>query len=142
MLLAAALLSLSSGELVWVRVAGYVEILAVVGLAGAFAVHEVAHVAVLRRCGGVSGVVMTATPWRFSLEPRGVITHRQVAAVAVAGPAAATGVGLVLWVGLPQAALHWWFIAHLVFLLPIFGDGRSLVLALRREHSPDRHTGG
>lgn len=131
MLVAGGWWFLTTGDAMLLRAAARLELLAAVGLGVAFAIHEMAHAAALRRCSGISHVVLTATPWRFSLEPRGTMTSGQLAAVAVAGPAATAVTGLVLWAAAPRAGLHWWFLAHLVFLLPVFGDGRSLVLASR-----------
>ena len=131
MLLAACGWYVGTGDPMPARAAWRLETIAAVGLAGGFAVHEVAHVAVLRRCAGVSHLVVSSTWWRFSLEPRGSITAAQVVGVALAGPGAAAAVGLVLWAALPGAGLHGWFLVHLVFLLPVFGDGRSLVLGVR-----------
>lgn len=132
MLVAATWWYVATGDGMLLRAAGRLELLAAVGVAGAFAVHEVAHVAVLRRCEGVTHLVVTATPARFSVEPRGRITPRQVVGVALAGPGAAAVAGLVLWIAVPAVDLHWWFLAHLAFLLPVFGDGRSLLVALSR----------
>ncbi len=132
MLLAATWWFLVSGDAMPLRAAGRVEAMAAIGLGGAFAVHEVAHAAVLRHCPGVSHLIVSATPWRLSLEPRGVITPGQVVRVALAGPGTTAAVGLVLWVAVPQAGLHWWFLAHLLFLLPVFGDGRSLLIGATR----------
>lgn len=132
LLLASTWWSVTTGDTVLLGLAGRLELCAAVGLGAAFAIHEVAHVLVLRRCPGVTHLLVTVTPWRFSLEPRGTITPREVAAVALAGPVAAATVGLLLWVSLPQPGLHWWFLAHLLFLLPVFGDGRSLLLGLLR----------
>ena len=120
-----------SGDAMVLRAAMHLEVLAAVGLAGAFAVHEAAHAVVLRHCSGVSHLVVSRTAWRFSLEPRGSLTPGQAVGVALAGPSAAAAVGLGLWVGTPHLALHWWFLAHLVFLLPVFGDGRSLLIGVR-----------
>lgn len=131
LLVVAAWWWLVSGDTTIVRGAAHLELCAAVGLAGAFALHEAAHVVALGRCAGVTHLVVTVTAWRFSLEPRGTITPGQMVVVALSGPGAAAVAGAVLWLVAPGVALHWWFLAHLGFLLPVFGDGRSLVLGLR-----------
>lgn len=136
LLLAATWWFLVTGDEVLLRLAGRVEAYAAIGLGAAFALHEVAHAAVLRRCRGVSHVLVTVTPWRFSLEPRGTMSPGQLFLVALAGPGAVVAAGLVLRMTVPQLGLHWWFLAHLVFLLPVFGDGRSLLAALGRLGRP------
>lgn len=133
LLLAAAVLwSASSGDRVLLALAlGFARTVAL-GLVGAFALHEVAHVVLLRRIATVRTIVLERTAWRFSVVPRGAISPPQAAAVAVAGPAASALVGVALRVTGVDLWLSWWFLAHAAFLLPVFGDGRALVIALWR----------
>ncbi|MDQ4501784.1 hypothetical protein [Sinomonas sp. ASV322] len=73
-----------------------------------------------------------AIAFRVSLKPHGEITARQAIAVALAGPLACVVPGVVLWVAVPQLGLAWWYLAHIVLLLPCFGDGQAVVAAVRR----------
>ncbi|MFF0745891.1 hypothetical protein ACFYVL_36415 [Streptomyces sp. NPDC004111] len=99
---------------------------AVLGLVTPFVLHECAHVLVLRCIPTVTGITVERTAWRTSVLPEGTTTRRQTAAVAVAGPAACAAVGALLWLSGLDRPLSWWYLAHLLFLLPCFGDGRAL----------------
>lgn len=102
------------------------------GLLGGFIVHESAHAAALRYvCPGVTRVVLRSSFLRFSLVPHGRMTGRQVALVAVVGPAVALAVGATLWWVPAVPGLAWWYLIHGLFLLPPFGDGRALLTGLR-----------
>ncbi|MGX2995798.1 hypothetical protein JNUCC64_16170 [Streptomyces sp. JNUCC 64] len=120
-----------SGDGVLLRLAWELFETAALGLVGSFALHESAHVVVLRRIPTVTRVALVRTGWRTSVVPEGDMTARQIVAVAVAGPAVCALVGAALWLSALDRVLAWWYLAHLVFLLPFFGDGRSLRLALR-----------
>lgn len=103
--------------------------LAVLGLIGSFALHETAHLLALRRTAGVHHIHVTATRWRVSIAPVGTMTPRQVLVTALVGPASAVVVGLLL---LPlNDAVAVIYLAHGLQLLPMFGDGRAVVHALR-----------
>lgn len=106
-------------------------LVAAIGLVGAFALHETAHVMALSRVATVTQIAMEHTWLRVSVAPVGVLTPGQTAGVALVGPLSCTAVGGVLLVLAPQSSLGWWFLAHAVFLLPVFGDGRALVRAAR-----------
>ncbi|MEU6861204.1 hypothetical protein AB0B28_20310 [Glycomyces sp. NPDC046736] len=94
------------------------------GLVASFALHEAAHAAVLKRLNGITSVTVERTALRVSLRPEGMITRGQNALVALAGPVSCGLVGAALWFA--GDALAWWYLLHLAFLLPVFGDGRSL----------------
>ncbi|MER5934937.1 hypothetical protein [Streptomyces sp. NPDC002054] len=104
---------------------------AALGLAASFALHESAHAVFLKRIRTVTHIAVDRTLLRVSVVPQGTMTARQVAGVAVAGPLSCAVVGAVLWLSAADRALAWWYFAHLVFLLPFFGDGRVLRHALR-----------
>lgn len=104
---------------------------AVLGLVVAFALHESAHVAVLKRIPTVTHIALERTALRTSVLPRGTMTARQSAAVALAGPCACFTVGAALWLTGLDRSLSWWYLAHILFLLPFFGDGRALRQGLR-----------
>ncbi|WP_282697177.1 metalloprotease family protein [Streptomyces sp. CC208A] len=103
----------------------------VLGLVASFALHESAHVLVLRRTSTVTHITVERTAWRTSVIPHGTLTPRATALVALAGPTACAALGALLWLSALDRALAWWYLAHLVFLLPCFGDGRALWRAAR-----------
>ncbi|MEV0262805.1 hypothetical protein AB0I49_15890 [Streptomyces sp. NPDC050617] len=104
---------------------------AALGLAASFALHESAHVAALRRIATVTHITLERTAWRTSLIPRGEMTARQTATVAAAGPLACAATGALLWFSGLDRPLSYWYAAHVVFLLPPFGDGRALWRSVR-----------
>lgn len=103
---------------------------AVAGLGGSYFLHEAAHLVLLSRYPSVGKVEVSATWARFSVHPTGTITPLQAIGVGLSGPVACLIVGGVLWqLGSPVAA---WYLGHLVFLLPVFGDGKAILLSLGR----------
>lgn len=114
---------------------------AALGLVASFVLHEAAHVVLLRRIPTVTRVVVTRTAWRTSVIPEGPMTPRQTARVAVAGPASCVLVGVLLLTSGVDRALSWWYLAHALFLLPCFGDGRTL-LHTARQRTRGRGTRG
>lgn len=122
---------LSSGDRATVGLAWRFFTLGVVGLVGSFALHEVAHVMVLKRISTVTLLEIDRTAWRVSIVPHGALNARQVVVVALAGPAACVGLGAILLIVDLDRALAWWYLAHGLFLLPFFGDGRSLISGIR-----------
>ena len=131
---------MASGDPVPAQMFRRLTAVTVIGLVGSFVLHELAHLVALRRIASVDEVRLERTAWRFSLHPRGRMSPRQVAGVAVAGPAACLLVGLGLWALVPGSTLHWWYIAHLVALVPPLGDGRAVVTAFRAARRPERPT--
>ena len=130
-LTAAAIWLALSGDRSLLAVAAGFGRTVVVGLVGSFAVHEAAHVVLLRRMPGITHITLERTAWRFSVAPMGTLSSRQVAFVAVAGPGACLLAAAVWWVVLPASGLAWWYAAHVVFLLPVFSDGRLLLASVR-----------
>ncbi|MEH0582450.1 MULTISPECIES: hypothetical protein [Streptomyces] len=108
---------------------------AALGLVAPFALHESAHALVLKRIRTVTHIAIERTAWRTSVIPEGTMTARQTTVVALAGPAACVAVGAFLWLSGLDRPLAWWYLAHIGFLLPFFGDGRALLHAL---HAPRR----
>lgn len=106
-----------------------------IGLAGSFCLHECAHVAILRRLSGISHIAVERSWLRISVQPTGWISPRQIACVALAGPMVCVLFGLVIFcAGRPHLSV--WFLMHGAYLLPPFGDGRTLIQAWRqRTHS-------
>lgn len=121
----------ASGDPVPAQMFGRLVTVAAVGLVGSFVVHELAHLAALRRIPTVLEVRLERTGWRLSLHPHGRMELRQVIGVSVAGPAACVLVGLALWAGAPDSTLRWWYLAHVLALVPPMGDGRAVVTAIR-----------
>ena len=99
---------------------------ATLGLVVPFALHESAHVLVLKRIRTVTHIAIERTAWRTSVIPEGTMSARQTAVVALVGPSACITVGALLWLLGLDRPLAWWYLAHIVFLLPFFGDGRAL----------------
>ncbi|MEU2873342.1 hypothetical protein ABZ769_29775 [Streptomyces olivoreticuli] len=108
---------------------------AALGLVAPFALHESAHVLVLKRIRTVTHIAIERTAWRTSVIPQGTMTARQTAAVALAGPSACVAVGALLWLSGLDRPLSWWYLAHVVFLLPLFGDGQALWCSFRKGFS-------
>ena len=102
------------------------------GMLGSYVVHESGHFVALGFCGGVTAVSVESRLARISLRPEGELTPREAIGVAVAGPFGCLNVGAVLMALTPEFGLGWWYLAHVVFLAPCFGDGRALLAALRR----------
>jgi hypothetical protein len=145
--LLALLTLLAAGGFVWwirsgdpslARLGGSLVLAGVGGLVGSFVVHETAHLLALRRLRTVTEVRLERTLWRLSLRPIGPMTPGQVAGVALAGPGACVVVGIALALALPESSVRWWYLAHAVFLLPVFGDGRALLGAVLALLSPRR----
>jgi hypothetical protein len=136
LMLAGALLAAScvwlarSGDAGSLTLAWDFTLLILVGLIGSFALHESAHVLLLKRVPGVTHIALERTMWRFSVRPMGSLSPGELARVAVAGPVSCVAVGAILLVVSPSMSLGWFYLAHGVFLLPFFGDGRNLVTAL------------
>ncbi|MCI3932697.1 hypothetical protein [Streptomyces sp. AN091965] len=99
---------------------------AALGLVGSFALHEVAHVLVLKRISTVTHITIERTACRTSVIPQGTMTTRQMAVVALAGPSACVAMAAVLCLSRLDGSLSWWYLAHIAFLLPVFGDGKVL----------------
>ena len=112
-----------------------------IGLGGSFAVHELGHLVLLSRARGVTAVTLERSLWRTSIRPHGEIRDGHAALSALAGPGACIAVGCVLWLVAPGPALHGWYLAHSVFLLPVFNDGRLLLSVARQRVAPNRSRG-
>ena len=104
---------------------------ATLGLVAPFALHESAHVLVIKRISTVTHITIERTAWRTSMIPEGTMSPRQTCVVALAGPSVCVTVGVLLWLPDLDRSLAWWYIAHIVFLLPFFGDGRAIQNSLR-----------
>lgn len=104
---------------------------AALGMVASFALHESAHVVVLKRIHTVTHITVERTALRTSVIPEGTMTARQAAVVALSGPSVCVAVGAVLWLSGLDRPLSWWYLGHLVFLLPFFGDGRALWHSVR-----------
>lgn len=111
------------------------------GLGGSFAVHELGHLIMLSRATGVTAITLERSLWRTSISPHGQLGDRAAALAALAGPGACIAVGTALSAFAPALHLHWWHLAHAVFLVPIFNDGRTLcsVILARGAAARGRH---
>lgn len=74
---------------------------------------------------------------RVSVIPHGEMTGWEIVRGALAGPLSCMSIGVLLLLIVPDLQLHWWYLLHGAFLLPLFGDGRSLIkgVLLRRERA-------
>lgn len=122
---------IKSGDSTPARIAWWFFKAAALGLVGSFALHESAHVMVLKRIDSVTHIAIDRTKWRISIIPLGILTDRQIVRVAVAGPLSCVVVGSALWILGLDRSLAWWYLAHAIFFLPSFGDGRNLCRGLR-----------
>ena len=105
------------------------------GLGGSFALHELGHLAVLSRATGVTAITLERSLWRTSISPHGRVGDRDAVLAALAGPGACVVVGAALWLLAPGLQLHGWYLAHAVFLIPVFNDGRILWSVSRARHT-------
>ena len=131
LLAAAGAWFLKSGDSVPAEMMWWFFKTAAFGLVGSFALHESAHMMVLKRIDTVTHLAIVRMLWRISVVPFGSLTARQVVTVAIAGPISCVAVGAALWTSDLDPSLAWWFLAHGILLLPLFGDGRSLCRGLR-----------
>jgi|GEM_PF-3274505 len=104
----------------------------VLGLWGSFAIHELGHALVLGRASGVSAITVERGLLRLSVTPHGSILGRDACLAAAVGPGCCVAIGLLLWACAPDSMLHVWYLAHAVFLTPLFNDGRALIRSSRR----------
>ena len=108
----------------------------VLGLCCSFGLHELGHLFVLSRARGITAITLERTLWRLSVSAHGRISGRAALLAALAGPGSCVVAGIALLMLIPQSHLHLWYLAHAVFLVPVFGDGRtvlSVVLSRRRQ---------
>lgn len=120
-----------AGQEAIVAAASTIVIQYVFGLCGSFALHGLGHLAGLWRARGVTEITLERTLWRTSVRAHGMLHTRDAAIAAVAGPGLCVVAGGILWVLAPGLGLPGWYLAHTVFLVPVFNDGRVVVAALR-----------
>lgn len=104
------------------------------GLCASFVLHELGHAIALRCSPGVTTLTLERTLWRISVSARGRIRGRDMFVAAAAGPGGCVAVGLLLLLACPDLLLHAWFLAHGLFLVPIFADGRAAIAGARSWH--------
>jgi hypothetical protein len=117
----------------------------ILALALSFLLHELGHAVTLSRFSGVTAIEVENTWLRFSLRPRGEITAGQAILAALAGPGICLLLGLTLYFGAGLKDFGLIFGGHALFLLPCFGDGRSIlraILILKSFGSPRNHNQG
>jgi hypothetical protein len=117
----------ATGDASVLRLAGVFTMHLLAGLLGSFVVHETGHLLALGRCQSVSAVVVERRLLRISLQPRGELLVGEACAVAVSGPGASATVGGILVIFARDLGIHYWYLAHLLFLIPPFGDGIAIV---------------
>lgn len=111
--------------------AGQVSVFLLAGVLASYLVHETAHLAALALCPGIHRIDVQCTYWRFSLVPEGEMDARAALLVALAGPGTCLLIGSLLLVIDPFPGIAWCYLAHVVFLLPVFGDGRTALSSAR-----------
>ncbi len=93
--------------------------------------HELAHLAALARAPGVSTIRLAFAFHRLSVEARGSIPPQWRIVAAASGPLIGASVAGFLSVMFGQPVLGAVGLLHAAMLLPLFGDGRALVGAVR-----------
>jgi hypothetical protein len=127
------ILGLAADDTVLVTLFSQITLHAIAGLGGSYFLHECAHIFLLANYPSIK-CVDVATSWtRFSLHPQGTLTPLQMTAVGAVGPLGCVAVGAVLW--LTNSSLAYWYLGHIIFLLPIFGDGRAIIFSLAKMRS-------
>jgi hypothetical protein len=104
-------------------------------------IHEGGHGIALHLLPGITALRTERNWFRFSIQPQGSITAAQAIFAALSGPALCFLIGIFGYWGTPYRNLSVIFAAHIVFLLPCFGDGRSILTALRLIVSVKRQRG-
>lgn len=102
----------------------------ILGLWASFAIHELGHAVALGTTPDVSAITLERTSLRLSVTPHGSILGRDAFLAAVLGPACCVAIGILLWALVPQSLLHVWYLAHGIFLTPLFADGRTMLRSL------------
>ena len=101
----------------------------VAGAAGSYVVHEVGHVVCMGLlCRGVRSIDVRSDFLRFSITPQGVISRTESILVALSGPGLCGLLGVVV-LQVSGSSIAWWYILHVLFLIPPFGDGMSILRA-------------
>ncbi|WP_216387108.1 hypothetical protein [Arcanobacterium phocae] len=104
----------------------------VCGIVLGFLVHEIAHVVfICLTMNELMRIELEFNLFRFSVRGIGSSTGRGIFATALSGPIVAVVFGFILSIVFPDSGLLGWYVLHLLFLLPIFGDGRALVFGVR-----------
>ncbi|WP_139738195.1 hypothetical protein [Actinomyces wuliandei] len=114
-------LGLLRGSLLFV----HLLVVAVVGLAGSYGLHEAGHLLAARRWYPAgTQAAWQLTVLRVSLLTRGVPPARGARVlVAAAGPLPCVALGAVMAVVRAPTWLWAWYACHGLFLLPVFSDG-------------------
>lgn len=124
------ILGLSANDSILVGLSAELAVHVVFGFGGSYLLHEAGHIVLLSRYPSVEGIDVTASWTRFSVHPRGSLSPLQVIAVGLIGPVGCFVIGAGLW--LLGSNLAFWYMGHIIFLLPIFGDGRAVLLSLTK----------
>ncbi|SHJ92313.1 hypothetical protein SAMN02745244_03587 [Tessaracoccus bendigoensis DSM 12906] len=101
------------------------------GVAASYLLHELAHLGGLALCGGVRRIRVENSRWRLSLTPEGEMGARSALLVALVGPGTYLLFGGLLYMVAPGSWITWCYLSHVVFLVPAFGDGRTVIVSTR-----------
>lgn len=118
------------------RVCVWITLHLFLGLLPSYTIHELGHVVLLQRtmrC--LTCVVVSSSVFSFSITPHGSTTGRGIFLSSLAGPLLTASIGIVLFVTVPFFQIHLWYFLHVLFILPVFSDGRSMVFGLLRWNS-------
>ncbi|MCG7427094.1 hypothetical protein MHY20_05615 [Helcobacillus sp. ACRRO] len=131
LLVAAGLWWAATGDVGVLRAVGSVAQLFAFAVAAPFALHEAAHAAALAWGRSPDALQVEARLLRVSVRPTGPLTAGRALVTACAGPCATAAGGVVLIVAGAPGVIGVLWLAHLLMLVPPFGDGASAVTAVR-----------
>lgn len=120
---------IATGDIGLVRASTMASWLLAGGALLPFICHEWAHAVVALRDAGVHGLRIECTLWRISIYPLGSMTRLHAILTALSGPLFCASIGVLLWLA-GHSLVAFSFTAHLIFLLPCFGDGRAVITAI------------
>lgn len=106
------------------------------GLITGFLVHEITHALLISiTMRDLKQLQIESTFMRFSIQAVGSSTGRGVFLTALSGPMAVVTFGVFIYFVFPNSGLLGWYVVHLFFLFPFFGDGRAIIFGLRHWRS-------
>ncbi|MDO4666021.1 MAG: hypothetical protein Q4A71_07490 [Actinomycetaceae bacterium] len=68
---------------------------------------------------------------RFSIRVVGSSTGRGIFFTAIGAPVTVAAFGMIMNIWFPNFDLLGWYIFHLIYLLPFFGDGKAMIFGIR-----------
>lgn len=127
--LASALWWFLTGDTGLPSVAGGATLFIIVAIVLPFAIHEFGHGVAIKYVRGVEYIELSRTLFRTSVTVHGAISPNMAMLISLMGPLPCALIGAVLWsIGYPVVAVF--YLGHLLFLIPPFGDGQQLLRGL------------